>query len=290
MKIVNIIGGLGNQMFQYAFALALKYNFCKGEDIYIDIHHFKGYSLHQGYELSKVFKNIELPLANWKQIQKVSYYIPNYKISRLARKFLPNRKTEYQEDGTYKFYPEAISRKGDTYYEGYWQATRYINGVKDHIFHAFQFGRPTGENKSLADKMLGENSVSIHVRRGDYLKDPLYCGTCSENYYKKAIDYVLSKVNAPVFYIFSNDIGWCKNHILPLLKNSEVNIVTHNIGKDSYWDMFLMSISSSLIISNSSFSWWAAYLNGRDGLTIAPEKWINWNMDVELYEDSWIKM
>ena len=101
MKIVNISGGLGNQMFQFAFALRLK-NAFPNEDIFIDtshyntwfFKHYKGINLHNGFEIEKVFPNAHLPIAGWRQIMKLSYFIPNYVLSRLGRKLLPQRKTE----------------------------------------------------------------------------------------------------------------------------------------------------------------------------------------------------
>ena len=144
MKIVNLIGGIGNQMFQYAFAVALKKHF-PNEDIYIDIHHFnvlflksfKGRNLHNGYELDKVLQRTIIPIASKKQLSKVTYYIPNYWLSRFARKCLFKRKTEYIEEQFGKYSPDVFQQLDDCYYEGYWQSAKYFLSCKEDVVDAF---------------------------------------------------------------------------------------------------------------------------------------------------------
>ena len=240
MKIVNITGGLGNQMFQYAFALSLKDHF-KAEEILIDIHHFNHYKLHNGFELSKIFKGINLVIANKKQLRKVTYYIPHYTLSRLFRKCLSKLRTEYIEKKEYVYDDEPYNLTGNYYFEGYWQSYKYYAKIKSQIFEAFEFPEPNSYNKNLALNIASCNSVGIHIRRGDYLNHKDFKGICDLDYYQRAINDLASKSEKFHFFIFSNDIQWCKANIQPLINNDKVTYVTENRGNDSCWDMYLMS-------------------------------------------------
>lgn len=296
MKIVNVIGGLGNQMFQYAFALSLKDKF-PDEDILIDTQHFnylflkkyKSCNLHNGYEINKVFKGTSLPVASRKELRLVTRYIPNYLLSRVVRRLLANRKTEYVEDKNYVFYPEVYDIQGSCYYEGYWQSARFHEHSKEVIRNEFSFGYPNAYNFKVEEQIKNSSSVGIHVRRGDYLLDPEYTGICDLDYYKRAIEKI--GANDKTFFIFSNDIQWCKNNLLDLLSQSiDVFFVDGNKGKDSPWDMYLMSKCEHLIIANSSFSWWGAFLNKDVKTVIAPRTWINRDYEIDVYMDDWIKL
>ncbi len=299
MKIVNIIGGLGNQMFQYAFAIALKHKF-PSEEVLIDTSHFhylfinktKGYSLHNGYEIDKVFPHACLRRASALQIMKVSWYVPNYVMSRIARRFLPVRNKEYIQNrkDIFAFQKDVFERKGSCYYEGNWESSQYFVDCRDQVQEVFTHGEPNEINKKYIQDMENENSVAIHVRRGDYLSGSKWTGICTLDYYRKGIETILSDGQKHVFYFFSNDIPWCEEAISPLLKGHELKIVTENKGKDSCWDMFLMTHCKDLIIANSSFSWWGAFLNKRHGRVIAPSKWLNEDRQVEIWLDEWIKI
>lgn len=298
MKIVNITGGLGNQMFQYAFALSLKEKFPQ-ENIYIDIQHyntlffkhFKGINLHNGFEIEKVFPNAKVPIAGFKELFKISYYIPNYILSRLGRKLLPVRKTEMvlPFSNTYSYLPE-VYKSGDCYYEGFWQNIQYFEDIKDKLIKVYAHPEPNDYNKSMIQKLLSRNSVGIHVRRGDYLAEPDYRGICSLDYYKRAITRLKEAGEDYVFYIFSNDIVWCKDNLEPLMTGFQVVYVTENKGKNSCWDMFLMTYCKNLIIANSSFSWWGAFLNKNVKRVIAPCPWVNRDCKIELYGPTWEKL
>lgn len=289
MKVVNIAGGLGNQMFQYAFALSIKHHY-PNDIVYIDTHHYKGYGLHNGYELNKVFLNIEIPIAPIPKVRAVSRYIPHYKVSRVVRKLLPPRKSEFVEKCNYVFDPEVYKIDGDCYFEGYWQAEGYFAPVKAEIQQAFTFPIPNFYNQTLLDAMKNTHCVGIHIRRGDYLNEPEFMGICDLNYYRQAIQMVLSSKRECAFYIFSNDIEWCKHHIAPLIVSHKVEYVVGNTKENSFWDMFLMSQCDELIIANSSFSWWGAYLNTCAERIIAPKQWVNRNQPIEVWDASWIRI
>ena len=299
MKIVNITGGLGNQMFQYAFAMALKHK-CPNEKVYVDIQHyniiffkkFKGINLHNGYEIDKVFPKANLPIAGFCQLAKISYWIPNYVLSRIARKILPLRKTEYMPPYSmnYTYDEQALNRKGDCYYEGYWQSTHHYTEVKEELQRVYSHPEPNEYNAGYIKAMGMCNSVGIHVRRGDYLNEPEFRSICGILYYKKGIETILSDGKKHTFFIFSNDMNWCCENLTPLMSGHQFVFVTDNKGKNSCWDMFLMTHCKDLIIANSSFSWWGAFLNKNVNRVIAPEPWLNRDCTIDIYEDNWIRI
>lgn len=299
MKIVNITGGLGNQMFQYAFALALKEKF-PDEEVLIDTQHynslffkkFRGINLHNGFEINNLYPSAPLKIADSKELKKVTYWIPNYVASRIARKFLPIRKTEYVAPYSlnYCFDEKAFSRLGDYYFEGYWQTPKYYKNIKEDLKKIFSHPLPNEYNFRLIEEISNCDSVGIHIRRGDYLKEPDFRGICGTDYYRKAIDDVISLSPDCKFFIFSNDFQWCEKNIVPLLKGHEHTFVTENRGKDSYWDMFLMTYCKYLIIANSSFSWWGAFLTKNAEKIYAPFPWLNRNCKIDIYEDHWAKI
>ena len=299
MKIVNIIGGLGNQMFQYSFALSLKYKFPK-EEVFIDTSHFghlfikkfRGANLHNGYEIDKVFPNADLKIAKPSQLMKVTWYMPNYFISRVLRKLLPVRKTEViQRTVDYFAHKEEYyTYSGDTYYEGIWESIKNYIPIRNTIQHVFAHGIPNEVNARYIKDMETSNSVGIHIRRGDYLYVPEFFGISDIDYYERAIEEILSDGKEHIFYIFSNDIKWCQENVVPLVKENKVIMVRENIGNNSCWDMFLMTHCKDLIIANSSFSWWGAFLNKRGGKVIAPKKWANRDAEFDIWLDEWVRL
>lgn len=288
MKIVKILGGLGNQMFQYAFLLALRES--SGDEVLMDTSVFDTYKLHNGFELERVF-NISARKATKEELKRLTRYTTSYFLSRIYNKLLPPLKTEFREKYFYQYYPEALICSKDKYYEGYWQNHQYFQEVKSRIFKDFDFRNPMDERNASLCREIKENpiSVSLHIRRGDYLNNKLYRNLCGLDYYKAAIDYVLRKYGNNVnFYLFSNDIGWCKENILPIISSNRIVIVDWNKGADSYKDMMLMSSCNINIIANSSFSWWAAYLNRNENKEIcSPKKWVNLPMEFSIQMLDW---
>lgn len=289
MKIVNIMGGLGNQMFQYAYAVTLREQNPQ-EEILIDTHHYKynGYKIHQGFEIYKVFPNADIPEATARQVMKVNYYIPNFWLSRVVHKLFPKRKTEYHQDMHYRYYPEAATLPGNTYYDGYWQSYKYFEPFKQAVLKAYQHREPNDYNREMIAKFDSCNSIGMHVRRGDYQTSPQFAGICTLEYYQKAVKKMLEMVKNPKFFIFSDDIKWCQENIAPLIGDHEIEFVNGNRGENSYWDMLLMSHCKNLVIANSSFSWWGAFLNINGGVIISPEKWVNRDEIQETPVEHWL--
>lgn len=287
MKIIKIIGGLGNQMFQYAFYLSLK-NKYRDEEIKLDINLFKTYKLHNGFELERVF-HISAPFATPSDISRVSYFVTNYKLQRVIRKLFPVRKTEYIEKHDF-LYQRDVFRTGDCYYEGYWQNYRYFNDIFSDIFNTFSFKNTLDQRNKIILEQISSNpqTVSIHIRRGDYINHKIFGNICDLEYYTNAIQLILQHCSNPCFYIFSNDILWCKNNLMLLLGKHQYCFVDWNIGPNNYIDMQLMSACKNNILANSSFSWWAAWLNSHsDKFVIAPKKWANSPYSTEVQPDSW---
>lgn len=285
MKVVKILGGIGNQMFQYAFLLSLKE---RCEDTFlVDTSIFDIWNIHNGYELKRVF-NIKEKEATVEEIKEVAWYSKNYKVRRALSLYFP-KKTMCVEKTPYKYYPHFLDTEGDAYYDGYWQYHKYFDPVREEVLSAFQFVSDDDErNNNLIAQMNNTNFVSIHVRRGDYLESKEYKGICGIDYYKKAIALIRSNITNPTYLIFSNDIEWCRNNITPLLENSPVTFVDWNVGTSSFRDMELMSKCRANIIANSSFSWWAAYLNLNEAkLVVSPKKWTNRKMEFNVQPDDW---
>lgn len=274
MKIVNILGGLGNQMFVYAMYLALR-TVHPNEDIFLSRRSYKGYPLHNGYELDRIFC-VDAPEASLTQLSRVAYPFFNYKTWQLMRHFLPTRQHMVSGTTQIPFDYGEVTRDDDAFYDGYWQNEKNFLPIRDKVIKAYTFPKFQDErNARLAEKLKMTRAVSCHVRRGDYLNDPVY-GVCSNDYYANAIAELENMVAPEMYCIFSDDIAWCKDNISSMIGDKEIVFVDWNKGRESFRDMQLMSVCHYNIIANSSFSWWGAWLNNhKDKVILAPEKWMN---------------
>jgi uncharacterized short protein YbdD (DUF466 family) len=286
MKIVNFSGGLGNQMFQYAFLVAVRETFNK--EVLMDTSLFKGRDFHNGFELTKLF-NITAKEAEKKDIKKLTPYFTNYYFSRIYWKYFPRKKTECQEINHCEYNDKILTEDKDLYFYGIWQNPKYFNHFKDVIVEEFTFKTAiSAKNEEALAYIQKSPTTSIHIRRGDYLKHANYMGLCGVEYYKNAINHVKEKHPDNKFIIFSNDMEWCKENIVPIIGESEYICADWNKGSESYNDMRLMSLCDRNIIANSSFSWWAAYLNQHKSKEIiAPKIWTNSPVKFNRQLDSW---
>jgi len=288
MKIVRFNGGLGNQMFQYALYLLLKYN---DIDVSMDLSDYEYRKIHNGFELPDVFKNIDIKKCDNKIVRRVSDN-NHYIFSKLKKKLIGYKKTHYVEKQRFDIDYKMIFDEKFIYLDGYWQSEKYFIPIKDKIFESFTFKEDIqldSLNKDVYNTIKDSNSVSVHIRRGDYVKNKLHGGLYETIYYDKAISYILNNVNNPIFIFFSDDVKWVKENFD--IKNAIY--VSWNTDKNSYKDMHLMSLCKHNIIANSSFSWWGAYLNkNNDKIVIAPNKWFfdDKYPDDNIVPDSWIKL
>lgn len=288
MKIVNILGGLGNQMFQYALAVALRERHPE-EAVCIDSSGFKGYPCHNGYELKRIF-NVKIPEATAKQQRALFYPLRNYRMWQLGTKLLPRRKSVFYEADNMKYDPYVLECPESIYYLGYWQTEQYFKSVRKEILEAFSFPTLTefDANKKLMESIRGKNTVSVHVRRGDYLNIANTQGICGLKYYVEAISHIKCLTEPAMFIVFSDGIEWCKENLSEAFGSTPVFYVDWNKGVDSFRDMQLMSLCSHNIIANSSFSWWGAWLNrNTDKIVVAPSIWMNNGGWVDIIPDTW---
>ncbi len=284
--IVKFNGGLGNQMFQWAFGYALEKE--SGFETLFDMSFFeKKYA--RPYELDIFSLKAKLVEDFWLKLKlqliwKFRKHIKNK--SFLGLTFFPEPHFEY-----YKY---AFQLVPNTYIEGFFQTEKYFNKHENEIREAFTFkSKPAKFNQYLIEQMCESNSVSVHIRRGDYVQKKRYqdvYAKCSLDYYKRGVEYIASKYENPKIYVFSDDIPWVKaNWTLPY----ETVFVNHNTGDKSFEDMRLMSNCKHNIIANSSFSWWGAWLNKNpQKIVIAPQKWFNdgkINQD-DVIPENWVRL
>lgn len=290
--VSQIIGGLGNQMFQYAAgrALSLKLK----QPLRLDISGFAGYGLHQGFELQRVF-NCPLETATESDVRSILGWQFSPGIRRvLARPSMAAfRREGFVVEPYFHYWPEINNVPQDCYLVGYWQSEQYFQGAASVIRADFTFkSLLANRNAELAEQIGQVNAVSLHVRRGDYVNNPktnVAHGVCSLGYYRDAIQHVSSRVGNPCFFIFSDDMAWVKEH---LKMDFPCQYVDHNQGAESYNDMRLMRLCRHHIIANSSFSWWGAWLNPNPGkIVVAPKRWFaNDNNVADLFPADWVTL
>lgn len=282
MKIIKFMGGLGNQMFQYAFYE----NMSKYDEVRADLSEFSQHKMHNGYELKNVF-NIDVNIASEAELNK--YKVEKNIVKKIIRKLNKNI-VNHRIIKPY-FYDDTIFGKKNLYLEGDWQNINYLDN-ENRLRVKFKFiSALKNKNKELMEKIKEDDkAICIHIRRGDYLESKecrnIYGGICTLDYYNNAIKYIANRINEPNFYVFSNDILWVEENLN--LKNAI--FINWNKGESSYIDMQLMSLCKHNIIANSTFSWWGAFLNeNKNKIVIAPKKWTN-NYENSLIFDQWIRL
>lgn len=273
MIVINLIGGLGNQMFQYAAAKAMALE--TGKKLKINTTHFKKYTLHD-YGLD-CFSIKDSPFSFYDKI-----------VGRLKKYFLT---VVYYSETEFQFNSSLFHIKANSIYlNGYFQSEKYFLKYRPQLLEAFQIIKPLKSiTTATLEEMKNQNSVSLHIRRGDYLLHEVH-NTDKSEYYHEAVKLILSKIDNPIFYLFSDDMDWVKTNFKI---NGVMVYIDFNNAETNYEDMKLMSACKHNIIANSSFSWWSAWLNENpEKIVIAPKKWFN--TDEHNFQDvipeSWIKL
>ena len=264
MIITKIKGGLGNQLFQYAVgrAVALHHKV----PLKLDTTIFETYKLHNGYRLDQFAIQAEIAADN--EIINLKGR-NNVLFSALRKAGLVKRKSYFKEKRS-SYFDASVFKNNSVYLDGYWQNELYFSNIRELLLQELS---PNNSMNDLGfaylDSIKKSNSVSLHVRRGDYvnLKN---INVLDVDYYMKAAEYIGKNVEKPTFYIFSDDLEWCKSSLTFLGDCIYVERTQTEID-----DLKLMSFCQHNIIANSSFSWWGAWLNQNPNKTvIAPKDWL----------------
>jgi hypothetical protein len=268
---------MGNQMFQYAAARQLA--ILNDAQVVLDVSAFLTYKLHR-FSLQH-FACGAPEAAAWEIRRLVK---PTAMRTRLERLMVWRRPVinpfpadvQIIREKGFEFDQELLQQRGSIYLDGYWQSPDYFSAIADRIRDDFQITTPPSPaNQEMAHQITSINSISLHVRRGDYTsnaKTQSIHGTCSKSYYDSAIQFVCQKVPSPRFFIFSDEIEWARQN---LNTPGESVFVDLNDAAHNYEDLRLMSLCKHHIIANSTFSWWGAWLGDSAGITVAPSRWMS---------------
>lgn len=290
MNIIRMSGGLGNQMFQYALYLKLK---SMGKEVkFDDINEYRG---EKARPIMLAVFGVEYPRATWDEINAFTDGSMDI-MKRIKRRIFGRHAVEYYEQG---FYDPNVLSFDSMYLRGSFQSEKYFVDIKDRIRTLYQF--PSLEDMHLPEKLYratrgcldaieSSEAVGLHMYRSDSRVDSeLYDGICTEKYYEGAVRFMQDKVPDAKFYIFSNEPKWVKGWVNALIQSQitegmsrdEIRamekkfiLVEANTEYTGYLDMMLMSKCKHNIISNSSFSWWSAWINSNpDKIVVAPDRW-----------------
>lgn len=307
MNIIRMSGGLGNQMFQYALYLKLR---SLGKEVkFDDINEYRSENVRP--IMLSVF-GIEYPRATWQEIIEFTDGSMDI-LKRIRRNLFGRRAIEYCESG---FYDPQVLTFDSMYLRGSFQSEKYFADIKDEVRDTYRF--PDLDRMHLPEKLYnstmesleqieGSQAVGIHMYRSDSRTDEeLYEGICTEKYYAGAVRYMQEKHPDVIFYIFSNEPKWVKKWVDHLVKSQITEEMTRaqikemkkrfvmvetNTEYTGYLDMMLMSKCKHNVISNSSFSWWAAWLNdNEEKIVIAPARWNNENGSDEVFAKGMLLM
>lgn len=281
MIIVQLRGGLGNQLFQYALGRHLA--FLNQAELKLDVSLFNEVNswTYRTYSLNDF--NIKATLATKNEINRLrghwGGFVP----------FLGPQKSIVEPH--FHFYAPVLSFKDAVYLDGYWQSEKYFIDIADVIREDLTpkvSGSDTYE--ILKESITQCNAVSVHIRRGDYVTNSTanrYFKPCEVKYYQQAIQYLVKYISNPVFFVFSDDILWAK-------ANFKIDFPTHFVeGNSAQEDLWLMASCGYQIIANSTFSWWGAWLNQQpDKIVIAPQTWFSTKRfdTKDLLPESWIQI
>lgn len=286
LVVTRLIGGLGNQMFQYATGRALALR--RGADLKLDITRYGTSPIHakRRYELDSF--SIHGSVASGREIARFGRTRRWWRFGKAEDSWPIYREPHFQFD------PAVPDLPAPVYLDGYWQSERYFSDIAGMLRQEFAAKEPwERENEAVAAAIDSANAVSLHVRRGDYVSDPLtnrYHGICSPDYYQDAVYHITGRVGAPHIFVFSDDQEWTRANLCFAVPTTFVGVNSPDCG---YRDMLLMARCRHHIIANSSFSWWGAWLNPtHDKIVVAPKQWFgaSSNDTCDLIPPSWVRL
>lgn len=307
MIITRIIGGLGNQLFQYAAARHLAE--IHKTTLKLDITGLEDHRLHwyNKYRLSPYYKsplwyhkyhlgnfNIQESFASPEEVKALTKRSIGYRLkNRMASRKAVSTPTHIIEKRDFVFDPQILDLPDNVYLSGYWQNEKYFVDIEDIIRREFTVKRvQEGKDKELAHQIVSCESVSIHARWGYEVTDKnrIYARCYDTDYYLRCVERMGKALTNPYFFVFSDNLEWVREN---LRLTYPATFVEHNDKDRGYEDLRLMSQCKHNIIANSTFSWWGAWLNKNlDKIVLAPKKWLrSGHIDTsDLIPDSWIQL
>lgn len=289
MDVVRYRGGLGNQMFQYAFQLSLEK---RGRKVMASDGFYRNKQYIHEFCLPFVFPNISLNYIEdeefkkidneWKKIKQDPEKLTEF-VNNTSRRFF------WVEEESSKYIEDVYKTKACTFI-GYWQTEKYFRDIKDEVREKFTFDVQNDNVNDFVKECKGR--IGVHVRLGDYCTEQgLYGGICTKDYYVDALKVLKEKTGIDKIVLFSDDIENAYN----LFELSGVDVISFPYVKDDgykdWYDMFLMSKCKHIIIANSSFSWWGAWLNRNiNRIVISPKRWLNTEHCPDIVPEGWLRI
>lgn len=281
---VRLMGGLGNQLFQYAMGRHLADQ--KGVDLILDPRYVNRKAFRSGLAIESF--NVRAHILQEHELQLLPEWA--WKLSRAVRRFWRPLLGFYHET-VHGYNADLANQTTGLMFSGFWQSQKYF-GLYQNLVNDLSLVVPLyGNQQVLAAQMSNCTSVALHVRRGDYISNKKALekhGLCSLGYYQRAVAHMRIKLTKPIFFVFSDDPQWVRDNIQ--LDNA---VYVSEEGFPQEVDLMLISLCKNQIIANSSFSWWGAYLNQDENkCVIAPSPWFNdpSMVDTDMYPDYWIKV
>jgi hypothetical protein len=290
--VSKLMGGLGNQMFQYAVGRYLSIR--NQAPLFLDRSFFHlpaGMHTSRNYELG-VF-DIAAETAGPNELFPFKWFERSGSRAVVMRALANLRAVHYLVDPMDRLDDRIFRVQGNVYLHGYWQSEHYFRPIQQIIRKEFEFRSTlTGINYELKKKISNCNSVSIHVRRGDYLTNPAaqaYYEPTTAYHYQRAVDRIREQDPYPELFVFSDDMDWARTN---LRFDLPTTYIAHNQGDRSFIDMQLMAACRHNIMANSSFSWWGAWLNDNpEKIVITPANWFRDRITPpHLLPDRWIRI
>jgi len=291
VAVIPVKGGLGNQMFFYAFGQYLKENGIESKLVW---HEYIFNSHHHGVESLDIF---DIRISKFQRFQIACFISINSFLPRSLKSIIGKifervsliYLKKYNQTSPYCFDDVVSGIQGDkVYMDGFWQNYKYLLPSKDKLLKLFSFKLPENfSDNQFLRKIIKSNSVSIHIRRNDYLEPEFqhFNVIKTTDYYLRSIEYVKKMCENPEFFIFTDDMQWAKENF----RGGNYNFVDGNFGKLSYLDLYLISLCKHNIIANSTFSWWGGWLNANPSkMVIVPHIWTTTVLSSQFCPPDWI--
>ena len=287
MIVTKLIGGLGNQMFQYAVGRALAVR--HGAILRLDVSAFAQYELH-----SYGLRHFQIVATELTDAERAGLGLAKNRWCRILGRLRSRESISVIRESSFAYDPALLDAPGACYLEGYWQSPKYFSDIEPLILREFTVKESLrGQNLEISKRISDCLAVSLHVRRGDYVNNERtnrYHGTCGAEYYDAAELYLRERLGAMQLFVFSDDPDWAEAN---LHFRSPVTVLRHNGPERNYEDLRLMTLCRHHIIANSTFSWWGAWLCQSPGkIVIAPKTWFRGaNYDTsDLIPKEWIRL